>query len=163
LSARAARVLWDGLTTNLFGGAGEKFVHVAQTALFQPETDPSVTDWIQVTSDPSGLLVVRGLSTSAPQAQNWIARLTRQDGHPLWQALEGLLFSEVRGRPRPASAAPTAPNAASGPLRRSITVEPNVKLAAEEYPGADPPLLFVHGAFCDHTIWRYQVAHFAKS
>jgi pimeloyl-ACP methyl ester carboxylesterase len=86
----------------------------------------------------------------------------------LWEALEPLLFSEVRGRARPAPSAPPAPApaAASGPVtptRRTVLVEPQVKLVCDDYPGADPPLLFVHGAFCDHTIWRYQVAHFAAS
>lgn len=158
LSPRAARTLWDGLTTALFATAGEKFLHFAQTALFKPETDPTVTDWVQVSKDPSDLVVVRGVSTLAPNGQNWIARFSKTDGQELWRELEALLFSEVRGRPhRPAVPALTT----GGPARHNIDIAPGLKLFCEEHPGGDPPLLFVHGAFCDHTIWRYQVANFS--
>jgi len=158
LSPRAARTLWDGLTTTLFATAGEKFLHFAQTALFKPETDPTVTDWVQVSKDPSDLVVVRGVSTLAPNGQNWTARFSKADGQGLWRELEALLFSELRGRAHK-PAAPT--QAAGGFARHSIEVTPGLKLFCAENPGGDPPLLFVHGAFCDHTIWRYQLTNFA--
>jgi pimeloyl-ACP methyl ester carboxylesterase len=173
LSARAARVLWDGLTTNLFGGAGEKFIHAAQTALFQPEADPEVTDWVRVSRDPSGLLVIRGLSTVAADRQNWIARLTEQDGQQLWRVLEELLFAEGRGRvrPRPDGRAALAGEPAdgraaappgTGPLRHSVRVADGVQIACEDHAGGEPALLFVHGAFADRSIWRYQAGAFAR-
>ncbi len=157
LSPRAARMLWDGLTTTLFASAGEKFLHVAQTALFKPEDDPTVTDWVQVSKDPSSLIVVRGVSTLVPDGQNWIARFPAADAQELWRELEGLLFAEMRGRTRPATPPVT------GPTQHWVEVAPGVKLFCMEHPGGNPPLVFVHGAFCDHTLWRYQLNHFAAN
>jgi pimeloyl-ACP methyl ester carboxylesterase len=158
LSPRAARTLWDGLTTALFATAGEKFLHFAQTALFKPETDPTVTDWVQVSKDPSDLVVVRGVSTMAPDGQNWIARFSKADGQDLWRELEALLFSELRARAHKPSAPTPGPGTTA---RHSIEVAPGLRLFCAETPGGAPPLLFVHGAFCDHTIWRYQITNFS--
>lgn len=39
---------------------------------------------------------------------------------------------------------------------------PATVMHVEDTGAGEPPLMFVHGALCDHTNWRPQVAHFAR-
>lgn len=37
-----------------------------------------------------------------------------------------------------------------------------VRLFFEQYGTGDPALLFVHGVYCSHDYWKFQVGHFAR-